>query len=91
MDYKPLYRLKGTLLREKKIPGGGVSLGAVKEINVEDLELLKNDLKIVREKFINSQEFFTGVLVSARYRRVTSKSRRIGHIFPQKQFFYKYP
>lgn len=86
MAYNPLYRLKGTLDKKSKKPGGGASLGDKKEISSNDLEHLKSNLIDVKSFFESRQDYLTGALVDAHYYRVISKSRRIAFIFPQAKF-----
>lgn len=86
MAYNPLYRLKGTLDKKSKKPGGGATLGDNKEVSSNDLISLKQDLVNVKSFFETRQEYLSGVLVDAHFYRVISKSRRIAYIFPQSQF-----
>lgn len=86
MAYNPLFRLKGNLDREPKKPGGGISLGDLKTVDVNHLLNLKKTLSFANDYFMARQEYFSGVLVDAIFNRVISKSKRIHHIFPERKY-----
>lgn len=86
MAYNPLYRLKGSLEREPKKPGGGTSLGELKEVEVRHLIDLREQLLKVINFFKTRQEYFEGLLIDATFFRVISKSKRIHYIFPEDKY-----